>query len=173
VLVVRRRVVAAVGQADVPDFAQPGKGGWHCRAAERSYSGPVSQILGRVNLACEAVAIGDFHVGPRFPENSAEPGRHLYLIEFAGASPNLAAFSAELDAALCRLNDDYRAHRQGNLNMASPEIQLVRRGGFAEWLRSRGQLGGQHKVPRMDNTGRLTAALSPWLVDRQVLVMPQ
>jgi hypothetical protein len=29
----------------------------------------------------------------------------------------------------------------------------VPRGAFAEWLRARGKVGGQHKVPRMDNSG--------------------
>jgi hypothetical protein len=35
-------------------------------------------------------------------------------------------------------------------------------GGFAAWMRSRGHLGGQHKVPRMDNSGRLTVEMSRW-----------
>jgi len=118
-------------------------------------------------------AIVDFHVGPHFPERTAEPGRHLYLIEFAGAPPNLAAFTAELDAALCRLNNDYRTHRQGDLSLAGPEVQPVRHGGFADWLRSRGQLGGQHKVPRMDNSGRLTGTLSRWFADLQALAGPR
>jgi hypothetical protein len=61
---------------------------------------------------------------------------------------------------LCRDNEDYRAHRQGDLTMLPPEVVPVRRGGFADWLRSRGQLGGQHKVPRLDNSGQITAELS-------------
>ena len=71
-------------------------------------------------------------------------------------------FARELDAVLCRLNADYRAHRSGDLTLRAPEIWTVRRGGFAAWLRSRGQLGGQHKVPRMDNSGQLTMELSQW-----------
>jgi hypothetical protein len=38
-------------------------------------------------------------------------------------------------------------------------VLAVRRGGFADWMRARGKLGGQHKVPRMDNSGTLTQDL--------------
>ena len=101
-------------------------------------------------------AVVDFHVGPVFPEATARPGRHRYLVEFAGAAPGPRLVRACLDAALRRLNEDYDAHRRGDLTMLAPEVVAVRRGGFADWMRSRGKLGGQHKVPRMDNGGELT-----------------
>ena len=102
----------------------------------------------------------DFHVGPVFPQTTAQPGRHRYLIEFAPAAPDLALFTKRLDGELCRSNEDYAAHRQGDLTMLAPEVVVVRRGGFADWMRSRGKLGGQHKVPRMDNSGDLTREMS-------------
>jgi hypothetical protein len=105
-------------------------------------------------------AVVDFHVGPVFPEDSAKPGRHRYLVEFAGPAPELATFTARLDEVLCRLNEDYQAHRQGDLTMLPPEIVPVPPGGFADWMRSKGKLGGQHKVPRMDNSGAVTAELT-------------
>jgi hypothetical protein len=61
---------------------------------------------------------------------------------------------------LCRLNEDYQAHRQGDLTMLPPEVVAVPHGGFSEWMRSKGKLGGQHKVPRMDNSGELTWELT-------------
>jgi hypothetical protein len=102
----------------------------------------------------------DFHVGPVFPESGKEPGRHRYLVEFANGEPDLGRFAAELDAVLGRLNEDYAAHRQGDLTMLRPEVVAVPKGGFAEWMKARGQLGGQHKVPRMDNSGEITAEMS-------------
>jgi hypothetical protein len=102
----------------------------------------------------------DFHVGPVFPADPKKPGRHRYFVEFAGPVPDLARFTAELDAVLCRLNEDYAAHRQGDLTMLPPEVVPVRHGGFADWMRAQGKLGGQHKVPRMDNSGEITARLS-------------
>jgi hypothetical protein len=101
----------------------------------------------------------DFHVGPVFPSTPAAPGRHRYLVEFAGTAPDPVRFAAALDGELCVINEDYRAHRQSDLTLLPPEVRPVRPGGFADWMRSQGKLGGQHKVPRMDNTGRLTEQL--------------
>jgi hypothetical protein len=104
-------------------------------------------------------SVVDFHVGPVFPLSPSAPGRHRYLVEFAGAVPDAGRFAAALDSELCDINEDYRAHRQADLTLLPPEVRLVRPGGFADWMRSQGKLGGQHKVPRMDNTGRLTEQL--------------
>jgi hypothetical protein len=118
-----------------------------------------------VAAAAEASSadVVDFHVGPVFPENPAKPGRHRFLVEFARAPADLTRFSADLDAALSRLNEDYQAHRVGDLTMLAPEVRSVPRGGFVEWLRAQGKLGGQHKVPRMDNTGQTTEEMTRWL----------
>jgi hypothetical protein len=128
------------------------------------------EIEQAVTLAARATgsAVTDFHVGPVFPESPGVPGRHRYLVEFAEAPGNLSGFARELDAVLCRLNEDYQAHRAGDLTLLAPEVVLVRRRGFADWMRSRGKLGGQHKVPRMDNSGRLTEELHAWLLADQV-----
>ncbi|MBN9522564.1 GH3 auxin-responsive promoter family protein [bacterium] len=117
-------------------------------------------------MAAAARAAGvdvlDFHVGPVFPPDPRTPGHHLYLAEYAGAVPDLAAFAAALDAELNSLNEDYAAHRVGDLTMLLPRVLPVRRGGFDAWMKSRGRYGGQNKVPRMDNTGALTADLRAW-----------
>jgi hypothetical protein len=63
------------------------------------------------------------------------------------------------------LNEDYAAHRVGDLSMLVPEVVVVERGGFAEWMKSKGKFGGQHKVPRMDNTGQTTADMHRWFVE--------
>jgi hypothetical protein len=58
------------------------------------------------------------------------------------------------------MNEDYLAHRQGDLAMRAPEVIVVPRSGFADWMRRRGRLGGQNKVPRMDNSGQITEQLA-------------
>jgi hypothetical protein len=110
--------------------------------------------------------VADFHVGPVFPAAPTAPGRHRYLVEFVRPPAEVGRFAGALDAALCRLNEDYAAHRAGDLTMLSPEVVSVPRGAFAEWLRARGQVGGQHKVPRMDNTGGITEELTRFAVGR-------
>lgn len=121
-----------------------------------------------VALAAErsGAAVRDFHVGPVFPESTREPGHHRFLVEFARPPQGHEAFRRELDLALCSINEDYRAHRQGNLTMRAPQVLALPPDGFADWMRGRGKLGGQHKVPRLDNTGQLTAELTHWLKAR-------
>jgi hypothetical protein len=114
--------------------------------------------------AVASTAVTDFHVGPVFSADASRPGWHRYLVEFASVPPDRASFARILDESLCRCNEDYAAHRVGDLTMQRPEVRIVERGGFAAWMKSRGKLGGQHKLPRMDNSGRLTAEILGWLV---------
>lgn len=122
----------------------------------------ISEEVERAVAAAAAAtggAVVDFHVGPLFPDTPGRPGRHRYLVEFADEPADPARFARRLDEELCRLNEDYAAHRQGDLTMLPPEVVRVRRGGFAAWMKAHGKLGGQHKVPRMDNSGAVTADL--------------
>jgi hypothetical protein len=64
-----------------------------------------------------------------------------------------------IDADLRRRNADYDAHRAGGVGMPAPGLILARPGAFEAWMRRRGKLGGQNKVPRMDATGALTRDL--------------
>ena len=81
-------------------------------------------------------------------------GGHLYIVEFAGKPPEpgtLASFAEKLDAALSETNEDYAAHRAGDFGLRAPNVHAVSAGTFARWMKARGQLGGQHKVPRVIN----------------------
>ncbi|HKS88167.1 MAG TPA: GH3 auxin-responsive promoter family protein [Stellaceae bacterium] len=106
-------------------------------------------------VAAAAAAIGagirDFAVGALYPERSGELGRHLYVVEFERqvAASERARFVAVLDADLTRRNLDYGAHRAGGFGMLPPRLAVLRPGGFAEWMRRRGRLGSQNKVPRV------------------------
>lgn len=121
----------------------------------------VEKAVAHADGGCGVHAI-DFHVGPVFSDDPKKPGRHLYLVEFAGAAPDPGRFAAELDAELSRLNEDYAAHRVGDLTMLVPEVRVVKAGGFADWMKARGKYGGQNKVPRMDNAGTLTRDMLDW-----------
>ena len=123
------------------------------------------EIEKAVSLAAEATGalVVDFHVGPVFPEQPTQPGKHRYLIEFTKEPDDLTNFTAKLDAALQELNKDYFAYRVGSISVGMPEVWPVRHGGFADWMRSRGKFGGQNKVPRMDNSGAITRQLEKWM----------
>lgn len=60
---------------------------------------------------------------------------------------------------LCALNADYKQCRAGDYALQAPTIEVIAPGRFAAWMKSRGQLGGQHKVPRIINDATLFASL--------------
>jgi hypothetical protein len=93
----------------------------------------------------------DFAVGALFPQMPGELGGHLYVVEFERpvAPETLCAFAEAIDRGLIRRNLDYEAHRAGGFGMRAPEVYVLPPGGFAEWMRRRGRLGAQNKVPRV------------------------
>lgn len=96
--------------------------------------------------------LSDFTVGPIFPEKAGELGGHLFIVEFAGQAPDekqLASFQTALDKRLCERNEDYEAHRSQGFGLRPPTVVPVSHGCFAAWMKSRGKLGGQNKVPRI------------------------
>ena len=78
-------------------------------------------------------------------------GAHEWLIEFEKEPEQIALFSEELDKALKDLNSDYEAKRHKDIALRPPIVKSVPKGLFNSWLRKKGKLGGQHKVPRLSN----------------------
>ena len=76
-------------------------------------------------------------------------GAHEWLIEFSTQPDNLENFTNLLDSRLQQLNSDYEAKRM--LSLERLHIQIARPNLFNDWLKAKGKLGGQHKVPRLWN----------------------
>jgi hypothetical protein len=121
------------------------------------------EIEAAATKAAMAIGIGlrDFAAGALYPERVGEIGGHLYVVEFEApvTAEQRVRFATALDEGLARRNLDYRDHRAGGFGMRPPEIRVLRGGGFAEWMRRRGRLGAQHKVPRVINDPELFADL--------------
>ena len=103
-----------------------------------------------------------FSVGAIYPDGGRSRGGHLFIVEFGDSAPSpegAIRFLAALDESLSRLNDDYRGHRAGGFGLDPPRLLAVSRGTFEAWMKSRGQLGGQHKVPRIVADEKLFASL--------------
>jgi GH3 auxin-responsive promoter len=77
-------------------------------------------------------------------------------VEFSILPAAPETFLKVLDDTLKQLNTDYRTKRTGDVGMVGPRLFSLPRGTFYEWMRSRGKLGGQNKVPRVMN-GRAVA----------------
>jgi hypothetical protein len=116
-------------------------------------------------------SVSDFSVGTLFPAAERNRGGHLYVVEFSSTPPNVDGakrFIESVDRELCRRNDDYRAHRSGGFGMDPPRLLVLRRGSFEAWMKSRGKLGGQNKVPRIINDQGLFASLRDFSTGRIV-----
>jgi hypothetical protein len=115
-------------------------------------------------VACEktgAVA-NDYTAAPvYFSENSN--GAHEWLIEFEHPPANMELFAKELDDALKAVNSDYEAKRHKDIALRMPIIHKLPKGIFTEWLRNKGKLGGQHKVPRLSNDRKYIDEILPML----------
>lgn len=94
--------------------------------------------------------VKDFTVAPEYIEVDKQ-GRHHWLIEFEREPDDLERFNAILDESLKELNYNYAAKRTDDFAIVRQRLTVVPRGFFRRWLKDRGKLGGQHKVPRLAN----------------------
>ncbi len=78
-------------------------------------------------------------------------GAHEWLIEFEKEPESLDQFIYELDNSLKNLNSDYEAKRHKSIALRMPIVHKLKKGVFNLWLKQKGKLGGQHKVPRLSN----------------------
>ena len=97
-----------------------------------------------------SAVVNDYTAAPVYFSESSN-GTHEWLIEFDVPPQNLQLFITELDAALKTINSDYEAKRYKDIALRMPIVHAAKKGIFKEWLRSKGKLGGQHKVPRLSN----------------------
>jgi hypothetical protein len=106
-----------------------------------------------ITKACEKTSaiIDNFTAGPIFLEKGKRGG-HEWLIEFKVKPSNLDEFTRVLDDSLRKINSDYDAKRNHDLALVAPRIHSVPEGTFYNWMKQRGKLGGQNKVPRLFNS---------------------
>ncbi len=106
-----------------------------------------------VTKACEftGAVIDNFTAAPIYLEEGRKGG-HEWIIEFKVPPADLEEFSKILDETLRSINSDYDAKRAHNLALIAPKIHSVNEGTFYNWMKRRGKLGGQNKVPRLANS---------------------
>ena len=92
----------------------------------------------------------DYTAAPIFMSRN-EKGAHEWIIEFRKAPEEIQYFTEVLDNALKSLNSDYEAKRYNSLTLKMPKVHMARKNLFYDWLKSKGKLGGQHKIPRLSN----------------------
>ena len=98
--------------------------------------------------------VSDYTAAPIF-FSEQENGAHEWLIEFDKLPGDMDEFTFALDDALKSVNSDYEAKRYKNIALRMPLVHILESGTFREWLKQKGKLGGQHKVPRLSNERHL------------------
>lgn len=105
-----------------------------------------------ITLTCQQAdaVILDYTAGPIYMEGG-QKGCHEWAIEFIKEPLDIQIFAKLLDENIKLLNSDYEAKRSYNMVLENLKIQALPKGTFYEWMRRRGKLGGQNKVPRLSN----------------------
>ena len=105
-----------------------------------------------ISATCAAMGltIKEYTAAPIYMSDQ-QSGAHEWLIEFDENPKDLEAFTLLLDKNLQAVNSDYEAKRHKNIALGLPQVIAVKAGSFHQWLKQKGKLGGQHKVPRLSN----------------------
>jgi len=93
----------------------------------------------------------DYTVAPIFM-NESKSGAHEWIIEFRKAPESIEEFTYILDNHLKTINSDYEAKRYHNMTLDMPKTHIAKQGLFYDWMKEKGKLGGQNKVPRLSNS---------------------
>jgi hypothetical protein len=99
-------------------------------------------------------AVREFTAAPVYAGNGRKVGAHEYVVEFEQPPHDLDAFAAALDEKLREVCADYSVRRRDDVSMTAAEVTPVPPGTFYAWMKNRGKLGGQHKVPICANDRR-------------------
>jgi hypothetical protein len=106
-----------------------------------------------IEKACKQTGamVNDYTAAPIYLE-IGNKGGHEWIIEFEKEPDSLEKFVHVLDETLRQVNSDYDAKRYMDIALVMPKVHQVPKGTFYEWMRKRGKLGGQNKVPRLSNS---------------------
>lgn len=115
---------------------------------EHVISDEVERSLGVVIKNLNASVV-EFHVAPQVNPKKGLP-HHEWLIEFDVLPNNMSLFAKKLDLELQGQNSYYKDLVSGNI-LRPLRVVLIKKGGFVNYMRSIGKLGGQNKVPRLAN----------------------
>jgi hypothetical protein len=122
-----------------------------------------------LKIACEKTEsiIREYTAGPVYMSDK-NAGSHEWLIEFEKKPNNIEYFTEVLDNALKSLNSDYEAKRHKNMALKQPVVKEIPQGTFYGWMKYRGKLGGQNKIPRLSNNRNYIQQIYNYIENNQV-----
>lgn len=116
-----------------------------------------------ITKACQqtGAVVNDYTAAPVYMTGS-ENGAHEWIIEFEALPCPLEEFVTAMDKALKEINSDYEAKRHKDIALRMPIVHIMPKNGFKNWLKDKGKLGGQHKVPRLSNDRKYMEEILPY-----------
>ncbi len=117
-----------------------------------------------LQAACAATGalIRDYTAGPVFL-TAGERGAHEWFIEFERMPDEMDRFVEVFDRKMREVNSDYDAKREQDLALRAPMVRVVPEGTFYAWMKQRGKLGGQNKVPRLSNDRKFLDEIAAYM----------
>lgn len=105
-----------------------------------------------LQTACQKTGaiISEYTAGPVFMGDN-QKGAHQWIIEFEREPADTTEFARALDERLQQLNSDYEAKRYKDLTLEMLHLEVAPKGTFYQWMKKRGKIGGQNKIPRLSN----------------------
>lgn len=115
-------------------------------------------------VAASGAQVNEFTLAPQItpPEEEGLP-YHEWFVEFAKMPKDMQHFCQVLDMKLQEQNSYYKDLIDGKI-LQPLKIRVVRPGGFTEFMRSLGRLGGQNKVQRLHNDRKAAEQLQAQVI---------
>ena len=109
-------------------------------------------------LKTTEVSVSEFTVAPQIAPTEGLP-YHEWFIEFENPPSDIEAFATQIDAAMKLQNSYYLDLIEGKV-LRSLKITQVQKGGFQNYMKTIGKLGGQNKTPRLSNDRKIADVLT-------------
>jgi hypothetical protein len=117
----------------------------------------VEQAMQEAIMATEA-RVNEFTVAPQIIPEGKELPYHEWFIEFEKPPAKMDVFALILDQSLQEQNSYYFDLIKGKI-LQPLKITEIQTGGFQEYMKSVGKLGGQNKVQRLSNDRKVADVL--------------
>ena len=106
------------------------------------------------------IMVNEFTVAPQSNPEEGLP-YHEWFIEFEKNPNNIVDLANEIDNCMQRQNSYYFDLIKGKI-LKPLVVTVVKKGGFQNYMKSVGKLGGQNKIPRLSNDRRIADTLKKW-----------
>ncbi len=108
-----------------------------------------------------STSITEFTVAPQVNPEIGLP-YHEWFIEFEKAPKDLIKMAKQMDLSMQEQNIYYKDLIEGNI-LQPLIIRKVKKGGFQNYMKSIGKLGGQNKIPKLSDNRKIAKKLKEFL----------